>query len=129
MNLNRLSPLLLVLSGCDLLGTVQASGRPVSEAYGGSHELRVLDIETPLSRERKIPILSTPEIFATYVPAHAERDMLVGDHFLYLRLSDSQWYSERLQQPDPPVTGDAPPESLRPLREVNWAKVVVPHKN
>lgn len=117
-----------LLSGCNLFGTVQASGKPVSEAYAGTHELRVLDIEAPLRREKRVPILSTPEVFAAYVPAHPERDMLVGDHFLYLRLNDPEWYTERLQQPEPPATGDAPPESLRMLRQSDWKRIVIPTK-
>lgn len=128
MNVRAWSPLLLVLGSCSGFGTLQAGGRPVSEAYGGNHELRVLDVETPLRREKRIPVLSTPVVFAAYVPSHAERDVFVGDHWVYFRLGDPQWYSERLQQPEPPATGDAAPESLRPLREADWGKVVIPSK-
>lgn len=126
-----LAPLLLLagLAGCDLFGTVQARGKPVSEAYAGPSELRILDVDSPLRREKKIPILSTPEVLAAYVPAHTETDILIGDHWLFLKVSDPTWLSERLQQPDPPTTGDAPPESMRPLREVDWSRIVVPHKN
>ncbi|MBV8881548.1 MAG: hypothetical protein JO332_16395 [Planctomycetaceae bacterium] len=128
MKIRAMAPLLMALSGCNLFGTVQASGKSVSEAYGGSHELRVLDVDAPLRREKKIPVLSTPEVLAVYVPAHPERDVLIGDHWIYLRLNDPQWYSERLQQPEPPVTGEAPAESLRPLREADWTKIVIPSK-
>jgi len=128
MTVKRWSALLLLLSGCSGFGALQASGRPVTEAYGGSHELRVLDVETPLRRERAIPVLSTPEVFAAFVPPHAERDVFVGDHWVYFRLSEPQWYSERLQQPEPTATGDAPPESLKALREADWGKAVVPSR-
>jgi hypothetical protein len=47
----------------------------------------------------------------------------------FLKVSESTWLSERLQQPDPPTTGDAPPESMRPLRAADWSKIVVPHRN
>ncbi|HZE97662.1 MAG TPA: hypothetical protein VE981_11595 [Planctomycetota bacterium] len=73
-------------------------------------------------------MLSTPEVFAAFVPAHAERDIYYGDHWIYFRLKDSEWLSKRLQQPDPPATGDAPPDSLRPLRDLDWSRVVVPSK-
>jgi hypothetical protein len=97
-----LPPLLLCLAGCDLFGTVRPSGKPVSEAYGGSHELRVLDVESPLKAQKKIPVLSTPEVFAVYVPSHAERDVMVGEHWYFLKLRDAEWYVDRLREPDPP---------------------------
>jgi len=126
----RILPLLLLgLAGCDLFGTVRPSGKPVSEAYAGTSELRILDVDSPLRREKKLPVLSTPEVLAAYVPSHAESEIFYGDHWVFVRLSESSWLSERLQQPDPPATGDAPPESMRPLREVDWSKIVVPHRN
>ena len=123
-----LSPALLLLAGCDLFGTVRPTGRPVSEAYGGSHDLRILDVESPLRALKKVPLLSTPEVFAVYSAAHSDRDIFYGDRWLYLRLRESQWLSERLREPDPPATGDAPPESMRPLQALDWRRVLVPHK-
>jgi hypothetical protein len=120
--------LLLPLAGCDLFGSVRTAGKPVSEAYGGTHELRVLDVDSPLRREKKIPVLTTPEVFAAYVPAHAEPDLYFGDRWVFLKLKDSEWMSERLQEPDPPATGEAPPESFRLLREADWTQVVIPYK-
>jgi hypothetical protein len=128
MNLKLFLPLLLLLGGCSGFGSMQASGKPVSEAYAGNTELRVLDTETPLRREKRLPVLSTPEVLAVYVPAHAEPHLLVGDHYLYLKLSDPTWFTERLHQLEPPTHGDAPAESLRPLREAEWNKVVIPSK-
>lgn len=128
MSVKLWSPLLLALSGCSMFGTLHASGKPVSEAYGGTHELRVLDVDAPLRREKQIPVLSTPVVFAAFVPPHAETDLLVGDHWIYFRLTESSWWIERLQEPEPPADGDAPPESLRPLRDVDWARVVIPTK-
>jgi hypothetical protein len=123
------SLLLLSLSGCDLFGTVHPTGRPVSEAYAGTSELRILDVDSPLRCEKRIPVLSTPEVLAAYVPAHTEADLLIGDHWLYLKVGEPTWISERLQQPDPPTMGDATPESMRPLRGVDWSRIVVPHRN
>jgi hypothetical protein len=121
-------PFLLPLTGCDLFGTVRPTGRPVSEAYGGSHDLRILDVESPLRAVKKVPLLSTPEVFAVYSAAHSERDIFFGDRWLYLRLRESQWISERLREADPPATGDAPVESMRPLRDLDWQRVLIPHK-
>jgi hypothetical protein len=87
-----------------------------------------MDIETPLRREKRIPVLSTPEVFAAFVLPHAEADLYIGDHWVYFKLSDSTWWAERLQQPEPPVSGEALPETMRPLRELDWSKVVFPSK-
>jgi hypothetical protein len=126
--MKSLLPLLLLLAGCDLCGSPRPGGKPVSEAYGGNHELRVLDVDSPLRREKRVPVLTTPEIFAAYVPAHAEPDLYLGDRWVFLKLRESVWLSDRLQQPDPPAAGDAPPESFRLLREADWTPIIVPHK-
>ena len=123
------SLLMIALAGCDLFGTVRPTGRPVGEAYGGGHELRVLDVDSPIRAEKKIPVLTSPEVFAAYVSSHAERDLMIGEHWIFFRLTDPQWFHERLQEPDPPASGDAAPETMRPLRDLDWNRVVVPHKN
>jgi hypothetical protein len=70
---------LLALAGCDTFGSIRATGRPVGEAYAAPHELRVLDVDSPLRAEKKVPVLSTPEVFAAYVPTRAEGDRMIGD--------------------------------------------------
>jgi hypothetical protein len=122
-------PVLLLMVGCDIFGTVRPTGRPVSEAYGGAHELRILDVEAPLKAQRRIPLLSTPEVLAVYASAHVEGDVFFGERWVAIRLRDSEWYVDRLRDPDPPANGDAPPEAMRPLRELEWDKVVIPYKN
>jgi hypothetical protein len=124
-----LAPLALLLSGCDLFGTVRSTGVPVSEAAGGNHELRILDVDSPLRSQRRIPVLSTPEVFSAYVPSHAERDLLIGEHWLFFKLRESEWFVDRLQSPEPAAAGDAAPETLRPLRDLDWSRVVIPHRN
>jgi hypothetical protein len=126
--MKRLTPLALLLSGCELFGTARPTGKPVSEAYGGTHELRVLDSDSPLRTPRKIPVLSTPEVFSAYVPSHAERDLLIGEHWLFFKLRESEWFVDRLQNPEPPATGDAAPETFRPLHDLDWSRVVIPHR-
>ncbi len=121
-------PLLLLLAGCDLFGTVRPTGKSVSEAYAGAQELRILDAGSPLLAEKRVPILSTPEVLTVYVPMHAESDRMIGEHYVFLKLRDSEWLSERLRDPDPPAMGDAPPEAMRPLRDVDWMRAVVPHR-
>lgn len=125
--------LALALAGscaaCGSLGTAQPEGRPVREAYAGGPELRVLDIDSPLRGERRIPVLSTPEVFAAYVPSHAAGDLMIGEHWIFFKLKDAEWFVERLQDPEPPATGDVPPEQLKPLRDLDWSKLVVPHRS
>jgi len=118
----------LLATGCDLLGTARPAGRPVTAAYAGGYELRVLDIDSPLRREKQLPVLGTPEVFAVYVPSHVERDLMIGEHWLFFKLRDAEWFIERLQDPDPPTTGEAPVEQLKPVKDLDWSKVVVPHK-
>ena len=125
--MTRALPLLL-LAGCDLFGTVRATGRPVTEAYAAPHELRVLDVDSPLRAEARVPVLSTPEVFAAYVPTRAERDRMIGEHWIFFKLREAEWYVERLQDPDPPATADAPAELLKPLRELDWSRAAVPHR-
>lgn len=124
-----LSPMLLLVVGCDLFGTVRPTGRPVSEAYGGNHELRILDVESPLRAQKRIPLLSSPEVLAVYAFAHSDRDVHYGERWVFLKLRDSEWWVERLRDPDPPVAGDAPPETMRPFRDMDWQKVLIPHRN
>jgi hypothetical protein len=127
--MKKLPMLLLLMAGCDLFGSARVSGRPVGDAYGGSHELRVLDAEFPLQAQKKVPVLSTPEVFGAYVPGHALGEVMIGPHWIFLKLSDPSWVVERLRDPDPPTSGDAAPETMRPLRELDWGKVVIPHRN
>jgi len=119
---------LLLLTGCDTFGSLRATGRPVADAYAPPHELRVLDVDSPLRAEKRVPVLSSPEVFAAYVPTRAEGDRMIGEHWIFFKLRESEWFVERLQDPDPPADGDAPPESLKPLRELDWKKTLIPHR-
>jgi hypothetical protein len=118
----------LLLAGCDLFGSARPAGVPVSEAHGGGHELRVLDVASPLRAEKRIPVLSTPEVFAAWVPSHPAGDLLIGEHWVFFKLRDAEWFVERFPDPDPPASGDALPEQLRPLKDLDWSRVVIPHK-
>ncbi len=126
--MRRLAPLALALAGCEMFGTVRATGRPVAEAHAGASELRILGDDSPLRAEKRIPVLSTPEVFAAYVPSHVEGDRMIGEHWIFFKLRDAEWFVERLQDPDPPASGDALPDQLRPLRDLDWTGVLIPHK-
>ncbi len=126
--MKRLAVLLTLTGGCTHFGSVQAEGRPVSEAYAGGHDLRVLDIDSPLRARKQVPVLSTPEVFAVYVPSHVKRDLMVGEHWIFFKLHDAEWFFEKLQDPDPPADGEVPVERMKPLKELEWDKAIVPHK-
>lgn len=115
-------------ASCQLVGTLQPGGRPLAEANGGGHELRLLDVDSPLRAEQRVPVLSTPEVFAAYVPSHARGDLLIGEHWVFFKLKESEWFVERLADPEPPTAGEAPPEKLRPLEALEWKRVVVPYR-
>ena len=121
--------LLLLPGGCAGLGVIQATGRPVSEAHAGGHDLRVMDIDSPLRARRNVPILSTPEVFAAYVPSHARDNLLIGEHWVFFKLGEAEWFVERLQDPDPPVDGPVTPDQLKPLESLDWNRVVIPHRS
>ena len=129
----KLLKLLIPLSAawivsCDTFGRVRPGGVPVSEAYAGTSQVRILDVESPLRVQPRIPVLSTPEVFAVYVPSHTERDLLIGEHWIFFKLRDAEWFIERLQDPDPPAAEDVPVEEMKPIRELDWGKIVVPSK-
>jgi hypothetical protein len=54
---------------------------------------------------------------------------MIGEHWLFFKLRDAEWFVERLNAPDPPATGDATQESLRPLKGFELGPAVIPYKN
>ncbi len=88
------------------------SGQSVQQAYNGGLAPAVIqmqDASSPLSQKKRIPVITAPEIFGVYVPSHVdpERDMLVGEHWLFVKLRDSQWFSSSKKEADgPQVDGD-----------------------
>lgn len=116
------------LQACGLSPEGTVGGRPVREAYAGGHELRLLDIDSPLRARKQIPVLSVPEVFAAYVPARIAGDLLIGDHWVFFKLREARWFIEPLQDPDPPADGEAPPEALQPMEGLPWDRMVIPHR-
>jgi len=107
-----------LIASCDI-GRIQPDGRPVGEVWGRTAtELRVSDMASPLAAEREVPLMSAPEIFAVYVPSHIDRsrDVMIGEHWVYFRLRDGEWFIERDRVPDPPTSGDATHQDLHLLR-------------
>ncbi|HZN61526.1 MAG TPA: hypothetical protein VFC90_03885 [Planctomycetota bacterium] len=112
---------------CDV-GRIRADGRPVQEVWGtASPELRVAAASSPLRAEREVPLLSAPEVFAVYVPSHLDRarDLLIGEHWIYFRLRDGEWFIEREKEPELTAPEGATPADLRPLRSLEGMERMV----
>ncbi len=122
----------ILLASCDA-GRLQPTGRPVAEVWSESGpELRIAAEASPLAAPKEVPVLSAPEVFAVYVPGHLDRtrDLLVGEHWVYFKLKDGDWYIERGMAPEPPAAGDAPDSALAPLRRMDGLdRSVVPWKD
>jgi hypothetical protein len=94
----------------------------------GSMTLAVTDA-SPLRRTLEMPVLTPPEVFAVYVPSHLDReqDMLVGEHWLYFKLSESEWFVEKRLDATPKTVGAAAEAQLLPLRSLTgYDKAVAP---
>jgi len=86
---------------------------------------------SPLRAAKEIPVLSPPEVFAVYVPSHVDRehDLLVGEHWLFFKLSESEWFTERRQAAAPKASGPAAESQLAPLKALSGLdRAVVPYR-
>ncbi len=121
---------LSTLAGCSLIPSAPARGVPVPVAYrqGRGDALRITDASTPFAERPAVPVLAPPEVLAAFVPARLDRrrDVLVGGHWIFLKLRDAEWFSERIADSEPAVTGVAPEEDLAPLRTLPFEEAVVP---
>ena len=120
------------LLSCSPLGLVQPAGRPVLDAYHGprTDTLRIADTPSPFAAKKPVPVLAPPEVFAVYAPARIDRanDLLVGEHWIFLKLGEAEWFAERGTEPEPPVSGNAPDADLAPLRALPLDSFVVPYR-
>jgi len=120
-----------LIASCDF-GRIRAEGRPVSEVWGtATSELKVAAASSPLRADREVPLLSAPEVFAVYVPSRLDRarDLMIGEHWVYFRLRDGEWFAEREGEPELPASGDVNADELRLLRKVEgMSEAVTPWK-
>ena len=114
-------------ASCTLFGRLQPDGRRVTDLEG-SMTLAVTDA-SPIRRAIEMPVLTPPEIFAVYVPSHLDRehDLLVGEHWLYFKLSESEWFTERRLDATPKTVGTATEAQLLPLTSLSGGdKAIAP---
>lgn len=111
-----LMPVLIWITSlsCTLPGDPPAGGRPVREVHEETplRELRIKTDRPCLPADRPLPVLFPPDVFAAWVPSHVApgRDLLIGGHWIFLKLSESTWFMERPAFPAPegaelPLTG------------------------
>jgi len=86
-------------------GGAGVEGKSVRDAYDGEavKAIALQDAPSPLSQKKRIPVISAPEVFAVYVPSHVdvERDMLVGEHWLFVKMRESTWFIDKMAEPEP----------------------------
>src|SRR5436190_2765986 len=95
-------------ASCTLFGRMQPQGRPVMDVAAAPS--LVVEQASPLRMAKTTPVLSPPEVFAVYVTSHVDRrrDLMIGEHWVFFKLGDSSWFSERRAAPAPPASGAAP---------------------
>jgi hypothetical protein len=118
-------------ASCDV-GRIRADGRPVQEVWGrSSSDVRIAASSSPLRTEREVPLLSAPEVFAVYVASRLDRsrDVLIGEHWVYFRLRDGEWFIERDLEPEWSADEAASSDDLNPLQTLeNFDHFVTPWK-
>lgn len=92
-----------ILTSCMSSYGVDATGVPVSEAYSGGkgdNRFRYIASRSPLYQEKRVPILFPPKVFGCYIPSHVdkERDLLIGEHWIFFKVSGSSWFIEEEQE-------------------------------
>ena len=81
-----------------------------------------------------VPVIYPAEIFPTFVPAHVdpERDLMVGEHYLFIKLRDSTWLFQKELEREPAVDGKSSQEELDALRSrvnnVPWTRALLPYR-
>ena len=87
---------------------------------------------SPLASEAPVPVLTPPRTFAVWVPSHVDRgrDLLIGEHWLVFKLTESEWFTDRrLEEAVPPARGDAAPADLAPVRALRgFGEAVTPYR-
>lgn len=111
-----------MLGAISTLAASCASPAPAVRAVAdvaAAPEVRLTE-SSPLRMPKAVPVLSPPEVFAVYVPSHVDRtrDILIGEHWVFFKLSDAEWFAERRAVPEPRVDAAVPASELAPLRRL-----------
>lgn len=113
----RFIPVLMLLSSCSEAGTRQTK-----------HVLHIA--EKPLLPPLRQQVIAAPKILVCYVPSHTAigDNILVGDHFVFIKIRESNWIFNRDEVEKDPFENLQPEErdtsrALTPFR----ADTVVPY--
>jgi hypothetical protein len=121
----------LLLAGCASAAPT-VDGVAVRDAYNAaSAEFNVtVQDPAPLAAHKEIPVYYPPEIFAVYVPAQIsrERDIMVGDHWIFMKLKDGSWYPEKTNEELRAKKQAADADVDLAKRRLAGARFVVPHE-
>jgi len=83
-----------LLAGCAGHSGLE-EGSDVHSAYAAGRKptLYIQDAKSPIARDKIVPVITAPEVFALYVPGHVDRDrdMYVGEHWLFVKMRESNW--------------------------------------
>ena len=115
--------LLWTIAGC--AGGVPGGGVPVRDAYedalgDAAARLSIRADASPLAARPFVPVYYPPEIFPIYVPSRIskERDLLVGEHWVFIKLNDGGWFPEREGGSIEPAAEGTPEEMRALLRRI-----------
>lgn len=120
----------VVLAGC--ASRVPDRGVPVREAFEGPADgfhLSIRPESSPLAAPRFVPVYQPAEILPVYVPTRIskERDIVVGEHWIFMKLNNGSWFSERgvsLPEPEEAGTSEDLEFILRRLRSTRFEEAV-----
>jgi len=122
--MKRLAALLLLI-GAGCAGGVPAGGVPVRSAYDdalgdAAARLSVRADASPLAARPFVPVYYPPDIFPIYVPSRVSRtrDLLVGEHWIFMKLNDGGWFPEREGAAIEPVDAGTPEQMRALLRRI-----------
>jgi len=129
---------LISTGSCIPFGGLPSGGRPVMDVHDGADNsndtLRIVPGGAPLAPDVSIPVIHPPEVFPVWVPSHVdiERDLMVGGHYLFIKLRDSSWLADRMVDDDPPSSAVTPEEELRAMKgavpSASWDRALVPFR-
>lgn len=68
-----------------------------------------------------------------YVPSHVDRprDLLIGEHWVFFKLRDAEWFVEKESEAEPATAGVAGEDDLRLFRESvkQLSPAIVPYQS
>lgn len=126
------------LASCAIWSSPVPPGKKATDVVSSSDpaddRITIEPDRSPGEPDRTRPIIYPPRVLAVWISEHvdAERDMKVGDHWVYLKLRDSSWFEEAIDR-EPAVESAAAgelggDELRRILPRDSLKKMILPWK-